>query len=192
MTQDNTFVTDAKMRRKDRAVTDEEWIVGLLDRTSFLVMAMVFEGRPFTVARNFVYDQEKHAIYLHGARKGRTFDIIQANDRVCLNVSEMGRLLPAPRAMNFSVEFSGVVMFGRASLVTDSAEAKHALHLLVDKDFSHLTRDQDYESVSDTDLKITAVFRIDIESWSGKRKQAAEDFPGAFYAPQPPQIKKQK
>ncbi len=176
-----TYKNDAVVRRKDRAVTDEKWIVDLLNRAPFGVMATVWEGRPFTVARNFAYDPEKHAVYLHGAQKGRTYDNVQAGDRVCLNVSEMGRLLPAARAMNFSVEFSGVVIFGRVSLVTDADEAKHGLQLLSDKHFPHLEPGKDYEPVTDTDLKVTAVYRIDIESWSGKQKKVADDFPGAFY-----------
>jgi hypothetical protein len=27
------------------------------------------------------------------------------------------------------------------------------------------------------------VYRIDIDSWSGKRKKEADDFPGAFFYP---------
>jgi len=170
------------IRRKERAVTDEAWIQDLLHRAPFGVMATVVDGRPFTVARNFAYDKEKHAIYMHGAQKGRTYTTIQTNnEHVCLNVSEMGRLLPAKRAMNFSVEYSGVVIFGRASLVEEADEAKRGLQLIVDKHFPHLRPDQDYEPVSDVDLKITAVIRIDIGSWSGKQKKAPDDFPGAFY-----------
>ncbi len=181
MPKDNTSVSDAKIRRKERAVTDEAWIIELLNRAPFGVMATVWAGRPFTVARNFAYDPDKHVVYLHGAQKGRTYDNIQANNQVCLNVSEMGRLLPAARAMNFSVEYAGVVIFGRASLVTDADEAKHGLQLIVDKHFPHLQPNRDYEPTSDVDLKITAVYRIDIESWSGKQKLADDDFPGAFF-----------
>jgi nitroimidazol reductase NimA-like FMN-containing flavoprotein (pyridoxamine 5'-phosphate oxidase superfamily) len=119
---------------------------------------------------------------MHGARKGRTFTTVQTNDEpVCLNVSEMGRFLPGSRAMNFSVEYSGVVIFGRASVVDDADEAKRALQLIVDKHFPHLHPGQDYEPVSDDDLKVTAVIRIDIDRWSGKQKKAPDDFPGAFY-----------
>ncbi len=41
------------MRRKDRAVNDEVWIGALLHRAPFGVLAMVWEERPFAVARNF-------------------------------------------------------------------------------------------------------------------------------------------
>jgi nitroimidazol reductase NimA-like FMN-containing flavoprotein (pyridoxamine 5'-phosphate oxidase superfamily) len=93
--------SDATVRRKERAVSDEAWIQDLLQRAPYGVMATVVEGRPFTVARNFAYDKENHVVYMHGARKGRTFTTVQTNDEpVCLNVSEMGRFLPGRRAMN--------------------------------------------------------------------------------------------
>lgn len=169
-----------EMRRKDRA-KDDAWIKSFLRRAPFGVMATSYEEQPFTNTRQFVYDEARQAIYVHGAKKGRTFNNVQANPRVCFSVSEMGRLLPGKRAMNFSVEFSGVVIFGRAVLVTDPAEAKYCLQLLVDKYFPHLLPGADYEPATDTDLKVTAVFRIDIESWSGKEKKVEGNPPGAFY-----------
>ena len=70
--------------------------------------------------------------------------------------------------MNFGVEYSGVVVFGRANIVTDIAEARHGMQLLLDKYFPHLQPGEDYEPAADRDLRNTAVYRIDIESWSGK------------------------
>jgi len=92
----------------------------------------------------------------------------------------MGRLLPAERAMNFGVEYAGVLVFGRTAIVTDNAEAKRGLQLLLDKYFPHLRPGEDYAPATDEDLKVTAVYRIEIESWSGKEKKAEADFPGAF------------
>ncbi|NJK79079.1 MAG: pyridoxamine 5'-phosphate oxidase family protein, partial [Chloroflexaceae bacterium] len=46
-----------------------------------------------------------------------------------------GRLLPADVALEFSVEYSGVMVFGSATIVQDEAEASHALQLLLDKYF---------------------------------------------------------
>lgn len=170
------------IRRKERAIEDETWIEDFLQRAPFGVIATAHEGQPFTVARNFAYDKDRYAVYMHGAKKGRTHSNILVNDRVCLNVSEMGRLLPAERAVSFGVEYTSVVLFGRASLVTDADEARHGLQLLLDKYFAHLRPGRDYEPIAEADLKVTAVFRIDIDGWSGKQKQAPADFPGAFSA----------
>ena len=160
-----------KMRRHDREITDKDWIIALLNRADYGVLATCKDGQPFTVARNFAYDPENHAIYFHGARKGRTFESAEAGSLANLNVSEIGEWILADRAMNFGVKFKGVVVFGRLSIVEDNEEAKRALQLLMDKHFPKLRPDVDYEATTDTDLKVTAVLRMDIDSWSGKEKK---------------------
>jgi nitroimidazol reductase NimA-like FMN-containing flavoprotein (pyridoxamine 5'-phosphate oxidase superfamily) len=93
----------------------------------------------------------------------------------------MGRLLPADVALEFSVEYRGVVVFGTASVIVDETEASRALQLLLDKYFPHLKPDQDYRPIIPEELRRTSVYRIDIERWSGKQKKVAADFPGAFW-----------
>ena len=169
-----------EMRRKDRA-KDDDWVKAFLHRGAFGVMATSYEGQPFTNTRQYAYDQATNAIYMHGAKTGRTPAVIAVNDRVCFSVSEMGRLIPADEAVEVSVEFAGVMLFGRASIVEDPDEAKYALQLLMDKYFPHLKPEEHYRPIEEKDLKITAVFRIDIDSWSGKQKMVEGDPPGAFY-----------
>ena len=53
--------------------------------------------------------------------------------------------------------------------------------LLLDKYAPHLQPDRDYRPTTDEELARTTVFRIDIEAWSGKKKEVAPDFPGAYY-----------
>ena len=160
-----------KIRRQDRAITDDAWIAGFLKKADYGVFATCKDGQPFTVARNFAYDAQNHAIYFHGARKGRTFENVGQGTSVNLNVSEMGEWIVADRAMNFGVKYKGVVVFGRLSVVEDAEEAKRGLQLIMDKYFPVLRPGVDYEVATDDDLKVTAVFRVDIESWSGKEKK---------------------
>jgi hypothetical protein len=169
-----------KLRRKERG-KDDAWIEAFLARAEFGTMATTHGDQPFLVTRNFSYDAKAHAIYMHGAKKGRTYESAMETPKVCFSTSEAGRLLPADRAMNLGTEFGGVVIFGRLHIVDNIDEAKHGLQLLCDKYFPHLKPDVDYETTTDTDLIVTAVLRIDIESWSGKEKKAPDDFPGAFY-----------
>ena len=161
-----------KIRRKDREITDKDWIIALLNRAGYGVLATCKDGQPFTVSRNFAYDAESHAVYFHGARKGRTFEQAELGAKANLNVSEMGDWVVAERAMNFGVKYKGVVAFGQLSIVEDIDEAKHGLQLLMDKHFPELKPDVDYESTTDIDLKVTAVIRMDIDSWSGKEKKS--------------------
>jgi hypothetical protein len=186
MPKDYAALPPTQVRRADREMTDEDALKALLHHAPIGVLATVHEGQPFINSNLFVYDEAAHLIYMHTANVGRTRANVDAEERVCFSVSEMGRLLPADEALEFSVEYGGVVVFGTAAVVKDVAEATTALQRLLDKYFPHLTPGQDYRPTTPEELARTAVYRIRIERWSGKRKQVAEDFPGAFFYGQPP------
>jgi uncharacterized protein len=169
------------VRRKDRAVADEAWIAALLDRAPLGILATVEDGQSFVNANLFVYDQSQQVLYLHTARHGQTRTNVEQEERVCFTVNEMGRLLPAPVALDMSVEYASVVVFGRAAIVSTDNEAHYGLQLLLDKYFPHLHPGEDYRPIQPAELARTAVYRVTIDSWSGKQKQAPADFPGAFF-----------
>lgn len=173
------------IRRRDRGKEDP-WIRAYLHAAPFGFLATVGdEGQPFLNSNIFVYDEERHCLYLHTNRTGRTRENVEAHRKVCFSVAAMGRLLPAPEALEFSVEYSGVVVFGTGSIVEDVDEATHGLRILLEKYAPHLRYGEDYRSVTADELKRTAVFRVDVEAWSGKQKEEAADFPGAFDLPGP-------
>ena len=93
-----------------------------------------------------------------------------------------GALLPAKRALEFSVEYAGVMAFGTLSVIEDVEHAKRALQAIMDKYAPHLKPEQDYEPATLDDLKRTSVYQFKIETLSGKRKVVAEDFPGAYFS----------
>jgi nitroimidazol reductase NimA-like FMN-containing flavoprotein (pyridoxamine 5'-phosphate oxidase superfamily) len=186
MTKDYINQPYTQIRREDRAVTDQAWIKAFLHRAPYGILATSHNGQPFINSNLFVYDEAANAIYLHTARLGRTPANIEANGRVCLSISEMGRLLPANVALEFSVEYAGVTVFGTAAILADEAEQTHALQMLLDKYFPHLRPGEDYRAITPEELRQTAAYRLDIEQWSGKQKQVEADFPGAFFYGQPP------
>jgi hypothetical protein len=177
------------IRRNDREVTDDAWIRALLHRAPVGYLATVHGDQPFINSNLFVYDEDAHVIFMHTARKGRTQANISENGteppaerpKVCFTVSEMGRLLPADVALEFSVEYKGVAVFGRGEVIADPNEAGAALQKLLNKYAPHLKPERDYRPVTAEELKRTAVFRITIEEWSGKKKEVDPEFPGAFY-----------
>ena len=168
-----------KLRRSDRAA-DEVWIREFLREAPVGVLATVEGGQPFLNANLFVFDEDRHAIYLHTARTGRTRRNLEHAGPASFTIHEMGRLLPADEALEFSVEYGGVVVFGTAAVVEDPEEAEHGLQLLLDKYAPHLRPGRDYRPITAAELKRTSVFRLEIASWSGKRKLAEADFPGAY------------
>src|SRR5512147_2046139 len=106
MARDYTRIPFNTVTRTDRAVTDEEWIKALLRRAPIGILATVADGQPFINSNLFVYDEPNGAIYMHTARVGRTRANVEGDERACFTVTEMGRLLPASEALEFSVEYA--------------------------------------------------------------------------------------
>lgn len=173
-----------EVRRRDRA-QDDEWTRSFIQQARTGVLAVTRGEQPFVNSNLFVYDAVRHAIYIHTARIGLTRDNLSEPVPVCFSAFEMGRLLPADEALEFSVEFAGVTAFGTGCVVEDPGEAREALQLLLDKYAPDLRPGRDYRAITAGELKRTGVYRIDIEEWSGKLKLVEDDFPGAFYVPAP-------
>ncbi len=166
--------------RKSRAM-DETWIKAFLNRVPFGMLATELEGQPFIKPISFAYAEDEGAIYIHGALAGQMRTNLEANPRVSFCVAEMGRLLPADTAMEVGVEYASVVILGQARLVTNAEQARYGLQLLLDRYFPQYKPGVDYREIQKEELDITSVYRITIESWSGKEDRAKPDYPGAFY-----------
>lgn len=158
------------VRRADRAITDDAEIAGLLRQADVCRIATAVNDQPFISANIFWYDGER--IFFHTADEGRTLTNVRQNPRVCLEVDWRGRWLPAKTALAFSVEYTGVVVFGRACLLEDAAEKERALQGILNKYFPDLKPGVDYRPITPEELAKTAVFAVDVEAWSGKRKVA--------------------
>jgi hypothetical protein len=165
--------------RKDRT-KDDAWIKTYLHKVPFGMLATEYEGQPFIKPTLFVYDESEQVIYIHGALVGRMRTNLEINPRISFCVAEMGRLLPANTAMEVGMEYASVVVFGRAEVITDAGEAQRGLQLLLDRYFPQMKPGVDYREILPQERDITSVYRIKIDSWSGKEEQARQDFPGAF------------
>lgn len=180
MSKDYANQSPTDTRRSDRAVTDDAWIIEMLHREPIGVMATLHGDQPFVNSNLFVYSADEHAIYTHTAKKGRTRANVELAQKVCFTTFTMGRMLPADVALEFSVEYTGVVAFGTATIVEDETEALAALQLIMDKYAPHLKKDVDYRRPIAEELKRTSVFKMSVSAWSGKKKEVAADFPGAY------------
>ncbi|MEM6431514.1 MAG: pyridoxamine 5'-phosphate oxidase family protein [Deinococcota bacterium] len=193
MPKDYGTLAPNQIRRRDRVVDDDAWIHQFLETAPVGILATNDGEQPFINSNLFVFDAAENAIYLHTARVGRTRSNVDNNvDNgadggedtgipACFHIMQMGRLLPASRALEFSIEYAGVTAFGNLSIVTEPEATKRCLQLIMDKYAPHLRPDQDYEPATADDLKRTSVYKLAIDSWSGKRKVVDAGFPGAYY-----------
>ena len=160
-----------RIRRTDRAITDEARIIALLHQAQVGFIATSYEDQPYLNANLFWFDEEQRRIYFHTARQGRTRSNIETNPRVSFSIAELGELIPADVALEFSAEYAGVVVFGQARVVDESEEAEHGLYGLLKKYFPQHQPGRDYHAITPDELARTSVFAIDIETWSGKQKE---------------------
>jgi nitroimidazol reductase NimA-like FMN-containing flavoprotein (pyridoxamine 5'-phosphate oxidase superfamily) len=181
MENESTQNPNVQIRRQDRAVKDEAWIKDFLIKAPYCVMATALEDQPYIHTNLFVYEPSRNCIFLHTAHQGRTPDAVRANGKVCITVSEMGRLLPASTAREFSVEYTSVIVFGRADILDNMEERTYGLQALMDKYFPRLRPGEHYPVIDEAEMRGVAVYRIDIDAWSAKRKRVEPNFPGAFY-----------
>ncbi|MDR3265226.1 MAG: pyridoxamine 5'-phosphate oxidase family protein, partial [Synergistaceae bacterium] len=121
-----------EMRRKDREVTDREWMEEILKRGQVVHIGLADgDGQPYVVALGYGY--RDGVIYLHGAPAGRKNDILAVNPRACFQVEVDVEVLRASTGVQFSMKYRSVAGFGRIQTLTDPAEKDGALKILMDQ-----------------------------------------------------------
>ena len=165
----------SEIRRTNRAISDPTVLKQLLIRGRYGVLATNHQEQPFATPVNYLYIEEDHAIYFHGAHVGRTRANIALNPKVCFNVSEMGDLFAGDRISDFGVEYQSVTVFGNATKLQDVEKITAVLLGLMQKYFPEYEPGKDYPLPQEDELKRTAVYQISIEEWSGKQLKRDSD-----------------
>jgi len=167
------------IRRKDRSKGDP-WIKSFINSTPFVTIATSIDNQPFQHINTFVYDETNHAIYIHTAKNGRLIENIKKNNLVSIAFGSIGRMLPSKTAMHFSCEYESVIAIGKVTIISNQAKSQLALQLLLERYFPNHKAGKDYHEITDEEINLTAVYEINIDSWSGKKKEVDKDSPGAF------------
>ena len=149
------------MRRTDRE-TDRNFALEVMDKCAWAVLSMADSDEPYAVPLSIARDGEK--VYFHCALVGAKTDMLRKNSRVCLVC--VGDVQPS--ATDFSTGYESAIAFGEAREVTCDEEKTKALYLICARytpELMHLFQDAISRS-----LKATAVWCVDIETVTGKRK----------------------
>lgn len=145
-----------------------DWIKDFLRRGIVAHIASIWDDQPFVMPTSYFYDEAGHRIIFHSNITGRLRANIERNPQVCVEVSELGKFLPSNVALEFSLQFRSVMVFGSAYLIEDPREQREVLHNLLAKYFPEMQLGQDYRPATDKELRRTSVYEIRIEAWSGK------------------------
>jgi uncharacterized protein len=155
-------------QNRQHNVRDDQWIRDYLAKAEACTISTSWDDLPFNNTTLFWYDEANHRIIFHSNVMGRVRANIEHNPKVCFSCMEMGKLLPSNAALEFSVQYRGVVAFGEAHILEDFIEARTALYGLIAKYFPKMEVGHDYRPITDDELRHTSVFAITISEWSGK------------------------
>lgn len=147
---------------------EDDWIRAFLHGAKVGHIATARDDQPFLNPSTFWFDEENHQIIFHSNITGRVRSSIEKNPKVCLEVSELGKFLPSNVALEFSLQYRSVIVFGTARILTDPDESRRVLYQLIHKYFPAMTAGKEYREITDKELRSTSVYAIQIESWSGK------------------------
>jgi hypothetical protein len=146
----------------------DAWVQAFLHSGQIAHIAHLSGDQPFITPTSYWYDEEYNQIIFHSNRVGRLRSNLEHAPKVCLEVSESGRFLPANTALEFGQQYRSVLVFGRVRILENSQEGRRSLNGLLVKYFPHLKSGQEYRPITDQELDRTSVYALEIGSWSGK------------------------
>lgn len=154
-----------KLRRKpQRGSHGRDVIDAILDEALVCHLGVVGEdGWP--VVTPTLHVQVGEQVYVHGSAASRTLRTA-AESKVCLTATLLDGLVLARAAMNHSMNYRSVMLFGSGRLVEDPEEKRGALEALVEKLVPG--RWGDVRPPTEKELRATAVLRIPLEEASAK------------------------
>jgi hypothetical protein len=161
-------VTAPNAQRRPEHARDDAWVRAFLRRAAIGHIATQWGEQPFLTPTTFWYDEAGQQIVFHSNVVGRLRANVEHLDRACFAASEYGRFLPSNVALEFSVQYASVVVFGRVRVVADVDEQRRLLMGLIAKYFPALQAGRAYRPITDQELKRTSVYALAVESWSGK------------------------
>jgi len=155
-------------QRRPHLTRNDEWIRAFIKEAKVGHVATSFNDQPFLTPTTFWYDEENHQVIFHSNVAGRIRSNIETNPKVSMEASELGKLLPSNVALEFSLQFRSVIIFGTARIISDPVEGRKMLYGLISKYFPKMTAGREYREITDKELQATSIYAIKIEAWSGK------------------------
>ncbi len=144
-------------------IQDRDEIEEIIRSCKTCYLAMSINDRPYVLPMNFVLSG--NTVILHCEPKGRMWDTLHANPRVCINwtIGEEIVWQDAHVGCSYRVKSASVVAEGEAVSVTDFDEKYQALTLMM-QHYSDRTFNFNAPAVKNVGL-----FRVKIDQMSGKR-----------------------
>lgn len=156
--------TRNKVRRVPvRAHYEEKTVHEILDAGFVGHVGFSMGPQPFVIP--MAYGRKENKIYLHGATTSRLMSQVKQGIPVCLTVTHLDGIVLARSAFHHSMNYRSVVVFGRASEVSEEQKEKA---LLVISEQILKGRWESVRKPNRKELKATTVLEFKIEEASAK------------------------
>jgi nitroimidazol reductase NimA-like FMN-containing flavoprotein (pyridoxamine 5'-phosphate oxidase superfamily) len=155
------------MRRKDRLVENRAEIDAMIAGSEIVRLALSQSDEPYLVPLSFGYDGD--AIYVHTARKGKKVEYFEANGRVCFEFERDVRFVRGNGdACEATFSYETVIGYGTIREIVAPDDKDYALRQIT---CHYMAAPPDFP---DNGVSKVRVWRIDIESMTGKRSPRKE------------------
>ena len=136
-------------------------------------VAFVDGGRPVVIPMTYQFSaREPQRLYLHGGRNGRLMKHLATGAPVSVAVTITDGLVYSKTALDHSVNYRSVVLFGRAAAdQPELEERRRILEEMIARYFPGRTAGVDYERAPDAHLEATALVALEIREWSAKMRE---------------------
>jgi nitroimidazol reductase NimA-like FMN-containing flavoprotein (pyridoxamine 5'-phosphate oxidase superfamily) len=104
-------------------------LYSILDDNLVAHVGLVQDGKPVVIP--MAYGRVADTIYLHGSSGSRLMRLLEGEPEVCVSITELKALKVARSTFNSGMHYRSVVIFGKASLVSDQ-DKDSALNALSD------------------------------------------------------------
>ena len=150
------------IRRADRALTNEQTSEILYQGEFGILSTVSQDGQPYGVPVSFCYSN--NAIFFHCAVDGHKLDNLASNPRVSFCVVGETEVLPD----KFATRYESAIIFGKACELTGDEKKLGLIELIKKYSPDFIEKGERY---IDSDIEKTRVFKIEIESLSGKARR---------------------
>lgn len=149
------------MRRKEKEISDNRLIRTIIGKAKVCRLSMINGEKPYIVPLCFGY--QNNVLYFHSALKGQKMELLRMNPNVCFEFDIINEPLASEYPCDWSMRYQSVIGFGKAVFIEKIDEKRQALSIIMAQ-----YADQQFQ-VPENKLKATAVFKIEIESMTGKQ-----------------------
>ena len=152
------------MRRADRAVTDREKILRIIEACDCCRIGFSCPDGAYIVPLSFAFiPGMPDRFYFHGAREGRKAELSRSSPRVGFELDCAHALTAGETGCSYSCRYQSVIGTGTLRIIADLEEKKQALAAIM----AHYEKSRTF-AFTDEQAQRVAVFRLDVTQMSCK------------------------